>query len=164
MAYIFFLVSCAEKEPKPSDHRAYLGEYAYDASITAMVYEDFEGEGYGIVYREITDFTGYVTKAPLPVLICFYTSMHADYAGTTAELEQIAEDYHSELLVMTVNVFQEGTIASHYRIETVPEFILFRDGAEQLRFGSADRGAWSQDEFRQWVIEGIGKRDKPFSK
>ena len=29
---------------------------------------------------------------------------------------------------MTVIPFQEGTIASHYRIETVPEFILFGTG------------------------------------
>ena len=152
---LVLLSACSDRNPKPSDHRAYLGEYAYDAPITAMVYEDFEGEGYGIVYREITDFTGYVTKAPSPILIYFYTSLHDDYAGTTAEVEQIAEDYHADLLVMTVDVFQEGTIAAHYGIETVPEFILFRNGAVYLRFESGSRETWSQDEFRQWVIDGI---------
>jgi len=155
VACAFLLVACAKKTPDPSDYRSYLGDYAYDASLTAMVYEDFEGEGFGILYRRVTDFTGYVTNAPLPVLVYFYTSMHDDYAGTTAEVEQIAEDYNTRLLVMVVNVFSENTIAEHYQVQTVPEFVILKDGKVDRRFDSTTRGSWSQDELRQWVIDGI---------
>ncbi len=152
----FFLFSCTGKSPDPSDYRSYLGDYSYDASLTAMVYEDFDGEGFGILYRKITDFSGYVTNAPLPVLIYFYTSLHEDYAGTTAEVEQIAEDYNTSLLVITVNVFRESTVAGHYGVQTVPEFIILKDGKVDRRFDGTSRGSWSQDELRQWVADGLG--------
>ncbi|MBN1776288.1 MAG: hypothetical protein JW817_07480 [Clostridiales bacterium] len=152
----FLLFSCAKKTPDPSDYRSYLGDYAYDASLTAMVYEDFEGEGFGILYRSVTDFGGYVTNAPLPVLVYFYTSLHDDYAGTTAEVEQIAEDYNTQLLVITVNVFREKTITEHYQVQTVPEFVILKDGKVDQRFDGTTRGSWSQEELRQWVVEGIG--------
>lgn len=149
------LFSCAKKSPDPSDYRSYLGDYAYDASLTAMVYEDFEGEGFGILYRRITDFSGYVTHAPLPVLVYFYTSLHDDYAGTTAEVEQIAEDYNTQLLVITVNVFREKTITEHYQVQTVPEFVILKEGKVDQCFDGTTRGSWSQEELRQWVVEGI---------
>lgn len=152
----FSLLSCAPKDPDPADHRSYLGEYSYSSSLTAMVYEDFEGEGFGIVYRQIIDYNGYVTNAPLPVLVYFYTPRHDDHAGTTAAIEQIAEDYHDRLLVVSVDVFQEETIATHYRVEAVPEFIVLNDGAVQTYFDSVSRGSWSQDELRQWVIDVVG--------
>ena len=155
MLCAFFLFSCAKNSPDPSDYRSYLGDYEYDASLTAMVYEDFEGEGFGILYRSVTDYSGYVTNAPLPVLIYFYTSMHEDYAGTTAEVEQIAEDYNTQLLVITVNVFREKTIAEHYQVQTVPEFVILKDGKVDQRFDGTTRGSWSQEELRQWVVEGI---------
>ncbi|MBN1892674.1 MAG: hypothetical protein JW780_07825 [Clostridiales bacterium] len=150
---VLFLLSCAKKEIDPSDYRSYLGEYSYNSSITAMVYEDFEEEGFGIVYRQIMDYNGYVTHAPLPVLVYFYTPRHDDYAGTTAEVEQIAEDHHDRLLVVSVDVFQEEAIATHYRVEAVPEFVILNQGAVQTYFDSASRGSWSQDDLRQWVID-----------
>lgn len=148
--------SCATKTPAQTDYRGFLGEYAYNASITAMVYEDFEGEGYGITYRAVTDFNGYITGAPLPVLLYFYSFLRSDAAGTIAEIEQIAEDYNDRVLIVTVDVTTESTIASHYRVETIPEFIVLRGGKVEARFDGTSRVEWSQEELRQWVIESIG--------
>lgn len=144
---IMLCASCGGKKGSAS----YLGDYSYDSPIIAMVYEDLDGEGNGIQYRQVLDYTNYVTKSPVPVLVYFYTSMHTDYAGTTAQVEQIAEDLHGQIAVVSVNVFQEGKIAEHYGIVTVPEFVILRDGLMAERFDSANRGTWTADVLIDWV-------------
>lgn len=147
--------SCSEKKPDPDDYRSYLGDYSYDSSISAMVYEDFDGEGYGILYREVLDFTGYVTHAPLPVLVFFFSPRLGDNAGTTAQVEQIAEDYHEELIVISVNVTKEANIVRHYSVEGVPEFVILKSGSLHDRFGSMSRGSWSPEELSRWIEDGM---------
>lgn len=151
---IMFCASCGSDKDK-SGYISYLGDYSYDSPIIAMVYEDLDGEGEGILYREVLDYTNYVTKSPVPVLVYFYTSLHTDYVGTTAEVEQIAEDLHGQIAVVSVNVFQEAEIAEHYGIVTVPEFVILRGGLVDDRFDSAERGTWSSNELTEWVSGAI---------
>lgn len=148
--------SCGSNKSK-SDYKSYLGDYSYDSPIIAMVYEDLDGEGSGILYREVLDYTNYVTKSPVPVLVYFYTSLHTDYVGTTAQVEQIAENMQGQITVVSVNVFQEADIAEHYGIVTVPEFVILRDGLIDDRFDSAERGTWTEDELTDWVSGALSK-------
>lgn len=159
MAFTLMLcASCEGKKGNASDYKTYLGDYSYDSPIVAMVYEDLDGEGNGIQYREVLDYTNYVTKSPLPVLVYFYTSLHTDYVGTTAQVEQIAEDLHGQITVVSVNVFQEGKIAEHYGIVTVPEFMILRDGLMTDRFDSAEKGTWTKDVLVDWVNGALSKQ------
>jgi len=150
---VFVIMLCAScgSSKKKSDYKSYLGDYSYDSPIIAMVYEDLDGEGNGILYREVLDYTNYVTKSPVPVLVYFYTSLHTDYVGTTAQVEQIAEDLQGKVTVVSINVFQEADIAEHYEIVTVPEFVILRDGLIDDRFDSAGRGTWTEDVLIDWV-------------
>lgn len=147
------LVSCINE--KSEGGYQYLGDFSYDAPLIAMVYENFEGQGYGILYRRVTDFSGFVSAADRPIMLYFYTSMHMDYAGTTADIEQMAEDYHDLLFVVAIDVFQEGHIAEHYDVQTVPEFILLNDSYVVSRFDSAQREQWPNEDVREWMLEGI---------
>jgi thioredoxin 1 len=154
---VLLCASCGGSKNE-SDYKSYLGDYSYDSPIIAMVYEDLDGEGSGVLYREVLDYTSYVTKSPLPVLVYFYTSLHTDYVGTTAQVEQIAEDLQGQITVVSVNVFQEGKIAEHYGIVTVPEFVILREGLIDDRFDSAERGTWTEDELIEWVSEALSKQ------
>lgn len=147
--------SCKKASVDGADYRDYLGDYSYDSSIVAMVYEDFNGEGYGILYREVKDYTQLVTKSPVPVLVYFYTSMHTEYTGTTAGVEQMAEDWNDRLLVVSVDLFQEGEIASHYEVQAVPDFVILKQGLLSERFDSVTRGTWTTEELKAWVEENI---------
>lgn len=154
---MLLFASCGSSKKNESDYKSYLGDYSYDSPIIAMVYEDLDGEGSGILYREVLDYTNYVTKSPVPVLVYFYTSLHTDYVGTTAQVEQIAEDLQGQITVVSVNVFQEAEIAEHYGIVTVPEFMILREGLIEDRFDSAERGTWTEDILTDWVSGALSK-------
>lgn len=154
---VLFSASCGNRNDKASDYTSYLGGYSYDASITAMVYEDLDGEGKGILYREVRDYTNYVTQCPVPVLVYFYTPLHTDYAGTTAQVEQIAEDLQGQLAVVSVNCMVETGISEHYGITTVPEFIILREGLIAERFNSADKGTWTEEVLAEWVAGALSE-------
>lgn len=148
------LVSCTLGNANNRDED-YLGEFSYDAPIIAMVYEDLDGEGKGILYRSVTDFDKFINNTDKPVLIYMYTSMHADDAGTTASVEQMAEDYHDELVVVAVDLFRASEIANLYEIAAVPEFIIINSGQEVSRFDSASKQTWYPEEVSDWMISVI---------
>jgi len=157
VAFTIMLCASCGKKDNASDYKSYLGDYSYDSPIIAMVYENLDDEGTGILYREVLDYTNYVTKSPVPVLVYFYTSLHTDYVGTTAQVEQIAEDFQGQITVVSVNVFQEAEIAEHYGIVTVPEFVILREGLIDDRFNSADKGTWTEDVLIDWVSSALTK-------
>jgi len=133
----------------------YLGDYSYDSPIIAMVYEDLDGEGMGILYRSVTDFDKFINNTDKPILLYMYTSMHADDAGTTASVEQIAEDYHKEVVVISIDLFRASEVANRYEVVAVPEFIIIHSGEEVGRFDSADKQTWYPEEVSDWMISVI---------
>jgi hypothetical protein len=135
------------------DERDYLGEYSYDAPITAMIYENFEGEGMGIVYREVTDYDQLIGYSKLPIVLYFYSSIREDGGEATAMVEQIAEDNHDRILVVSIDTMQAPDLTSHFDIEAVPDFVILNRGSLIDSFHNFDGQAWTESDLETWILE-----------
>ncbi len=134
----------------------YLGDYSYDAALTAMVYEDFEGEGMGIVYREVTDYDQLIGYTKVPVILYFYSSLRQDGGEATAIVEQIAENYHDRILIVSVDTMQAPEVASHFDIEAVPDFVILNKGSLLDSFHNFDGQAWTESDLETWILKESG--------
>ena len=150
---LLLLPGCGKKAAATGsgDTFLYLGDYSYTAPMTAMVYEDMDGEGKGIQYREVTDYDKMIAYSPVPVCVYFYSSLLPD-EGTTADVEQMAEDYHGKILFVSADVNQEETLAEHFEINAVPDFVILDNGSLKAHFSSADGQQWTSDDLRKWVL------------
>ena len=63
------------------------------------------------------------------------------------EVEALATEMAGRLIVLKVDTEREQEIAAEFRIQSIPHFIVFRDGQAVLqRSGAAPRS-----ELRRWV-------------
>lgn len=150
---ILFATGCA---PKTVDTENYLGDYSYDAPLTAMVYENFEGEGMGIVYREVVDYDKLIGYAKVPVVLYFYSPIQQDGGEATAIVEQLAENYHDRLLIVSIDTMQSPEKASHFDIEAVPDFVILSKGTLLDSFHNFDGKAWTESDLETWILEVSG--------
>ncbi len=153
--FIFFamLTGCAEKTVDTSD---YLGDYSYDAPLTAMVYEDFDGEGEGIVYREVTDYDKLIGYTKVPIVIYFYTSYQEDGGTATAMVEELAETYHDQILFVSADTLQTEELTRHFNIGATPDFVLLHGGALIASFEAFDGKAWTESDLENWILTNKG--------
>jgi len=155
VAAALFLCSCSTKNDS-ADVSAYLGEYSYDSSISAMVYEDMDGEGEGIQYREVTDYNKLIAYSKAPVCLYFYGGLSSDTSGITASVEQLAENYHDRILFVSVDADQETELATHFEIAALPDFILLENGSWTASFSNNDGKAWTTGSLAQWITDNSG--------
>ncbi len=146
-------------DKKPSYYK-YLGEYAYDASISALVVEPMQGEDTsGVQYRTVDDLNGIVTQTDVPVCLYFYTSLAQNDYGITAGVENLAEYYDGECLFVSIDGVDEKDITSAYGIEALPDFVLIIDGARISTFDGLNYSSdgWTMDDVNEWLsTNGIG--------
>lgn len=154
VAASFLLCSCGTHNGV-ADKSAYLGEYSYDSSISAMVYEDMDGEGKGIQYRKVTDYDKLIAYSPEPVCLYFYGGLSSDTSGVTAAVEQIAENYYDRILIVSVDADQETELTSHFEIAALPDFILLENGSWTASFSNNDGKTWTAADLEQWIAETI---------
>lgn len=134
---------------------AYLGEYSYNSPISAMVYEDMGTEGLGIQYRMVTDYDKLIAYSPIPVCLYFYGGLDTDDSGITAEVEQLAENYHGKILFVSVDAEQNNELASHFELEALPDFVLLENGSLKASFSSFDGKTWTGRDLEEWILANI---------
>jgi thioredoxin 2 len=92
-------------------------------------------------------FRDVVQNARVPVLVDFW----ADWCGpckiAAPEVEALAKEMAGRLIVLKVDTEREQDIAAEYRIQTIPNFIVFRNGQAVLQRS----GAAPHSELRRWV-------------
>jgi len=131
---------------------AYLGDYSYNSPISAMVYEDMDGEGEGIQYRSVTDYDKMIAYSPVPVCLYFYAGTAADTIGATAIVEQLAETYRGRILFVSVDAELEKDLVSHFQIEALPDFVILQNGSWTASFSSYDGQSWTGSDLEKWII------------
>ena len=159
-----FLCACGGKKEGNADlgdYHKYLGDYYYDCSISAMVFEIPEGEEEpGVLYRQVTDLESLTKTCPIPVCFFFYSGMQADVFGIFACMEQVAEQYHDQVLIVAIDALAEKELASAYKIEMLPEAIIIADNLQKARFDGTSRGEWSAQDLADWVVTEAQKAKK----
>lgn len=136
------------------NYEKYLGDYDYDYSISAMVFETPEGEDMpGVLYRQVTDLDALCENCPIPVCLLFYSSMRADVYGIFACMEEMTETHHGQVLIVTIDATSEKALTAAYEVEAMPEAIVIRDGKQAGRFDGKSRGEWTARQLTDWVLE-----------
>jgi thioredoxin 2 len=83
------------------------------------------------------EFDELVTSSPLPVLVDFWAPWCPPCNAVAPEVERVAKMRAGGAVVAKLNTEDVPEIASRYRIQAVPTFILFRSGREQQRVSGA---------------------------
>ena len=128
-----------------------LGDYDYESSLTAFVYEPVaDEEELGIQYREVTDVER-LLSSDFPVLIYFHSSLSPDTNGITAGAEDIAQCTWGNCLVIMADVLEDNELANRFGVEKVPEFVLVRNGNEISSFQGYNYEVWTMSDVASWV-------------
>ena len=152
-----FSFGCGKNQTSNADlgnYHDYLGDYYYDCSISAMVYEIPDGETEpGILYRQVLNLDELTKTCPLTVVFFFYSGMQADTYGIFACMEEVAEKYHDKVLIVAIDGIAEKDISAAYNVEAMPEAIVIRNNMQIARFDGTKREEWSAIDFANWIIE-----------
>lgn len=155
-AVMIVLCSCGAKSSANNDTSAYLGDYSYLSSISAMVYEDMDGEGKGIMYREVTDFDKLIAYSKTPVCLYFFSGADTDKNGVTAAVEQMAETYNGRILFVSIDADQEQNKATHFQIDVLPDFVLLDKGSIKAYFAGNNGKSWTIIDMENWILTKSG--------
>lgn len=107
-----------------------------------------------------TSFERVVLQAAFPVVAVFWSAREVPRQQLNAVLEQTAREYAGEALVVKLDVADVPQARAQYNIETLPQFLFFRQGTLVARA----RGMPNAEMLRPWVEYLLGRRPKPVSK
>jgi len=81
-------------------------------------------------YLELTDsnFEEEVLRADKPVLVDFWAEWCAPCRMIAPIVEELANEYHDNLLVGKVNVDNNPQISMNYGIRSIPTLLIFKGG------------------------------------
>lgn len=147
--------ACNSKNTENPFYYEYLGDISYDATETALVLEDIDGEDEkGIVYREITDADGLVNAAgDFPVCLYVYNSIATDNSGITALTEDLAQAFDGQILFIAVDSLSNEAFYNRYEIASIPGYALIKNGETVSVFDGSSYDYWGSDEVIEWFEE-----------
>jgi len=87
------------------------------------------------------EFDEIVSQSPLPVLVDFWAPWCGPCRVVGPELEKLARQRTGSLVVAKLNTDEIPQVASRFRIQGIPAFVLFRGGREAGRASGAMRAA-----------------------
>ena len=93
------------------------------------------------VFREV------IHNARVPVLVDFWADWCGPCKMAAPEVEALAKEMAGRLIVLKVDTEREPQIAGEFRVQSIPNFLVFVNGQAVLqRSGAAPRS-----ELRRWV-------------
>ena len=85
----------------------------------------------------VANFEEEVLNSPLPVLVDFYADWCNPCKMMAPTVAKLAEAYEGKVKVGKINVDENMTIAQKYRVASIPNFVIFRDGQPVANFVGA---------------------------
>jgi thioredoxin 1 len=98
-----------------------------------------------------------VLQASIPVVAVFWSPKETTRQRLDAVLEQAAEAYAGEVLMVRLDVRDAPEARSRYDVERLPQFLFFRDGKLVARA----RGMPSMKALRPWIKYLLGRGPRP---
>ena len=98
-----------------------------------------------INHISVKNFESEVVDSSVPVLIDFYADWCGPCRMLAPALESLAREYAGRVKIVKVNVDAEPELAGHFRVQSIPTLLAFRDG----RHVDTLVGVGSQEQLRQ---------------
>jgi thioredoxin 2 len=113
--------------PDKLDRRARCGECRTGISPVSAPY----------AVESSAEFFDLVAKSPLPVLVDFWAAWCGPCRTVAPELEKLAKERSGAVFVAKVNTEELTDVASRFGIQSIPTFVLFKEGREAARASGA---------------------------
>jgi thioredoxin 2 len=135
--------ACGAKNRIPAKHLS-------DAGRCGSCKKDLPPVGYPIEADEAL-FGEVILGSKVPVLVDFWAPWCGPCRMVAPEVSALASEMAGHAVVLKVDTEAHPGLASRYRIQSIPNFVVFRDG--QIVFQQA--GASSRAQMRRW-LERVG--------
>ncbi len=106
------------------------------------------------------DFVAEVVDSSVPVLVDFYADWCGPCRMLAPTLEGLAREYAGRLKIVKVNVDEEPALAGHFRIQSIPTLLAFRDG----RLVDTLIGVGSPGQLRSVLMKLAGSTAQPVNR
>ena len=131
--------SCGTKNRVPPQHLTHTGRCGSCKAPLPPVNEPIEAD--------TESFDAIVNSAGVPVLVDFWASWCGPCRMVAPEVKALAQEVAGQALVLKVDTEAHPELASRFRIQSIPNFVVIRGGKVVMQRA----GVTSRAEMRRWL-------------